>query len=327
MKVAIVGAGVAGLSAGRALKKAGIQSVIYEKSRGPGGRVATRRVGPYTFDTGATSIAPRGMAIEAVMLQELDTSELIEVNKPIFTHVNLRPHAGDPARTAVARYTYRPGNNHLAKLLAQDLELRLNTTVDGLKRVNGKIEVEGQTFDRVILTPPIPQASLLLWSIGESRPIANARYRSCISIMLGYERPLPETPYHALIDVEQRHPLTWVSLESAKSPGRAPDGHSAVLLQMSSTYSQNHYQTDDGHLIKDVIPWVVQLLGEDFRNPVEVDTKRWKYSQPELTAVFESANRGNRGVVLAGDGLSAGRVERAFESGLDAAKLILEGVE
>jgi len=327
LKVAIVGAGVAGLAAGRTLKQAGIRSVLYEKSRGPGGRVATRRVGPYTFDTGATSIAPRGLTIEKVMLEELDRSELVEVTKPIYAHANLRPQRGDPTKNSVPRFVYRPGINHFAKLLAEGLDLRLNTTVDGLRRMDGKLEVEGELYDRVILTPPIPQASLLLWSIGESRSIANARYRTCVSIMLGYDKPLPETAYHALIDVEQRHPMTWVSLESTKSPGRAPDGHSAIVLQMSPTYSQNHYQTDDEVMLRDVIPWVVQLYGEDFRQPVEIDTKRWKYSQPELTAVFESANRANHGVILAGDGLSAGRVERAYESGVEAARLILEGAE
>jgi predicted NAD/FAD-dependent oxidoreductase len=264
------------------------------------------------------------LAIESVMLHELDTTELVEVLKPIYVHENLRPMRGDPTRNAVKRYAYRPGINHLAKLLAEGLDIRLNTTVDGIRHSDGRFEIEGEPFDKVVLTPPIPQASLLLWSIGESRAVANARYRSCLSIMLGYDRPLPETPYHALIDIEQRHPLTWISLESVKSPGRAPEGHSAVLLQMSPTYSHDHYQTEDDQLMRDIVPWVVQLYGEGFRNPVAVDTKRWKYSQPELTAVFESANRANHGVVLAGDGLSAGRVERAFESGLEAARLIME---
>ena len=318
-----MGAGVAGLAAGRTLAKAGASVVIFEKSRAPGGRLATRHVGDFVFDTGATSIAPRGLGIEAVMLKELDRSELIEVEKPIFTHVGLRPMPGDPTRNKVPRFTYRPGNSYLAKLLAAGLEIRLNTTVDHLERQDGKILVEGQVFDRLILTPPIPQSSLLLWSLGESRPVANVRYRSCLSIMLGFDQALPETPYHALIDVEQRHPLTWVSLESVKSPDRAPEGGSAIVLQMSPAYSQDHYQTDDEKVLKDVLPWVVQLFGPAFANPVAVDTKRWKYSQPETIAVFESVNRQPNGIVLAGDGLSAGRVERAFESGLEAAALLL----
>lgn len=325
MKVGIVGAGVSGLAAARALHQAGVAVTLFEKSRGVGGRLATRRVGSYTFDTGATSIAPRGMGIESVMLKELDTTELIEVTKPIYTHVNLRVQPGDSSRNGVPRYAYRSGCNHLAKLLAEDLDVRLNTQVDQLKEVDGGYEIENEHFDRLILTPPIPQTSLLLWSIGQSRPVANARYRSCITLMLGYDKPLPDTPYHAIIDVEQRHPMTWVCLESTKSPGRAPDGCSAVLVQLSPGYSHDHYQNDDDVVLKDVLPYVAQLFGPEFREPVEIDTKRWKYSQPETVAVFESVNRDHPGVILAGDGLSAGRVERAFESGLMAANLILEG--
>lgn len=324
MKVGIVGAGVSALAAARTLQSAGHSVVLFEKSRSPGGRLATRRVDAFTFDTGATSIAPRGMAIESFMLGTLDQSELIKIEKPIYTHVNLRPQIGDAARNAIPRYTYRPGNNHFAKLMAEGLDVRLNTQVDHLEKDNGKFLIEKESFDRLILTAPIPQSSLLLWSIGESRSVANARYRSCISIMLGYDKPLPETSYHALIDVEQRHPLTWISLESVKSPGRAPEGQTAIVLQMSPTYSQDHYQTDDAWIIKDVLPYVAQLYGPDFKQPIAIDTKRWKYSQPEMTAMFESANRPNNGIVLAGDGLSAGRVERAFESGIQAAQLLME---
>lgn len=92
MRVGIVGAGAAGLAAARELRGQGHAVVVFEKSRGFGGRIATRRVGPYTFDTGATSIAPRGKSIEQVMLHELDTSELILVEKPIYVHQRSRAH-------------------------------------------------------------------------------------------------------------------------------------------------------------------------------------------------------------------------------------------
>jgi len=324
LRVAIVGAGIAGLAAGRTLQKSGASVVLYDKARGVGGRLATRRVQDFVFDTGATSIAPRGLGIETAMLAELDQSELIQIQKPIYTHTNLRVSPGDTARNSTPRYTYRPGSNHLAKLLAEGLDVRLNTQVDTLKRDGQTFEVEGSTFDAVILTPPIPQASLLLWSLGESRPVANARYRSCISIMLGFDQPTPDIPYHALIDVEQRHPLTWISVESAKRPGRAPEGKTAMVLQMSPTYSHDHYQTSDERIIPDVLGYVQDLFGSEFNSPVAIDTKRWKYSQPETVAVFETVNNNHNGVILAGDGLAAGRVERAYESGLMAARLLLE---
>ncbi|CAN0525952.1 unnamed protein product, partial [Scytosiphon promiscuus] len=43
-RIAIIGAGLAGLAAGRALAETGMTPVIFEKSRGLGGRLATRRM-------------------------------------------------------------------------------------------------------------------------------------------------------------------------------------------------------------------------------------------------------------------------------------------
>ena len=57
MKVCIVGAGISGLAAARALKAVGHQPVIFEKNDHVGGRVATRKIGEYVFDPGASDIA------------------------------------------------------------------------------------------------------------------------------------------------------------------------------------------------------------------------------------------------------------------------------
>ena len=49
-QIAIVGAGIAGLACARKLAKAGVNSVVFDKGRGVGGRVATRRSGDFQFD-------------------------------------------------------------------------------------------------------------------------------------------------------------------------------------------------------------------------------------------------------------------------------------
>ena len=51
--IAVVGAGIAGLLLARALKARGKDVVVLEKSRGFGGRLATKRVEAAVFDTGA----------------------------------------------------------------------------------------------------------------------------------------------------------------------------------------------------------------------------------------------------------------------------------
>ncbi len=53
MRVAVVGAGLAGLAAARELDAAGHEVVIYEKSRGAGGRTSTRQSPHGRFDHGA----------------------------------------------------------------------------------------------------------------------------------------------------------------------------------------------------------------------------------------------------------------------------------
>jgi len=52
-RVAVVGAGIAGITAARTLAQAGWHVIVFEKSRGAGGRIATRRTEWGGFDHGA----------------------------------------------------------------------------------------------------------------------------------------------------------------------------------------------------------------------------------------------------------------------------------
>ena len=65
MRVAIVGAGLAGLMAGRTLAEAGHEVVLLDKGRSPGGRLATRRIGAATLDHGAQFFTVRSEAFAA----------------------------------------------------------------------------------------------------------------------------------------------------------------------------------------------------------------------------------------------------------------------
>jgi len=318
MNVAIIGAGIAGLATARDLAAHGIRSVLFEKSRGPGGRCATRRQGQFFWDSGATSVLPRGKSLETVMLNELPTTDLVRIDLPVAVHENLRVRAGAPNRGIGPRYVYQDGINTLAKLLATGLEIRTQVQVTDIQRDGNHFLVQEEWFDHVVITCPIPQAALLLWALDVSRPIANVRYRACISFLLGYEQPLPERPYFAILDPEQTHPLTSLSLESIKAPGRP----STLVAQMNRNFSRQNYDRPDAELIASVLSYVKELVGPDFEYPVATDVMRWKYSQPESFARFEDVNPPGTHVWLASDGLLGARIEDAFETGRRVASQI-----
>lgn len=332
MRVAIVGAGVSGLACARKLSRLGHDVVVYEKSRAYGGRCATRRVGPYTFDTGATSIAPRGKAIEKTMLEELDTTDLIKVERPIYVHKSLRV---EPGHSMPPRYTYRHGNNTLGKLLGEGITIQFEHTIERFTKSAAGYELHFGTkagigtaggFDALVIAIPSPQAQAILTASGAERAIEFVHYRPCLSVLLGFAELLEHPPYHALIEPEQQHPLTWLSLESTKSPDRAPVGHTAMVAQMSPAYSRLHYESEDAVIVSATLQYLTRLYGERFAKAEVADVKRWRYSLPENIAMFGTVNPPKSTLVLAGDGLLGGRVEYAYETGVMAADRVLEGI-
>jgi renalase len=320
----VVGAGVAGLGAARLLAKAGHEVVVYEGAGEVGGRCATRQVDQFVFDTGATSIAGRGRQLEHVMLNELDTSDLLRVAKPIYTHHSLRVSQGEPGKMKIDRYTYRAGNATLPKLLASGLDVRRHDEIHHMEKNNGTYSVNGEEFDAAILAMPLPETVRLLQTLEEQRPISHVHYRACISVLLGYQQPMPEVHYHALMDPEQRHPLTWLSIESVKSPGRAPEGQTAMVAQLSPQFSAMHYGTEDGGIVSATVEYIERLYGEAWGTPAVFDVKRWQYSQPENLALFDNVNHSDARLLIASDGLVGGRVEYAYEAGARAAKILID---
>ncbi len=323
MRVGIVGAGIAGLSAARQLHADGHAAVVFEIAERVGGRVCTVTHQGYTFDPGATDIAPGSSNLADAMLHELDTSDLLTIERPIYMHASLRVSPGDLSRSKLPRYTYRSGNDTLARLLAQGLDVRLDTGIGAMQcDGRGRYLVAGETFDALILTPPVPQTLALLSSLGEDRPLNNTFYRCCLSVMLGYARDLPEVPYHALLDPEQRHPLVWLSIESEKCPGRAPAGHTAFVAQLGPQYSLSHFTSDEAEIVASTVGHIVRLYGPEWGHPKVARVHRWRFAQPETYALFDTVNHPQSKVLVAGDGVLGARVEYAYEAGLRAAKLL-----
>ena len=322
--MAVIGAGIAGLATGRELSLRGVETVLFEREPVPGGRVATESINGYVFDTGAQSVVPHDSELTGVLLNKLETRDLIRIETPVFTFEHLRVTPCDPKRNAATRYTYRQGLAELPRLLAAGTNVRFNANVSEIERSDTRFQVLGEAFDAVVLTVPVPQASILLWGLGAHKAIAQSRYRSCVSVMLGFELEPPTSRYHAVVTEEESHPLQWLGLETIKAPGRSPAGTTALVAQLNPSFSRTAWEWEDARIISEVTGYLTTLYGPEWRRATVSRVKRWKYSQPESIVLFESVNHRNERLIVAGDGVAGGRIEYAFASGLRAARLLTD---
>ena len=339
--IAIVGAGVSGLAAGWSLARDGHNPVIFEKSRGLSGRAASRSRGNVRFDHGANFFRLDQPAVNQVIRFGLPTDDLVEIHGDVWTFDGAGTVApGDPAQNAEPKFTYRHGISQLGKLLAETagLEVRRQTRVGHLVEASGGWELfddAGQalgSFEQVILTAPSPQCRDLIDSsrMDEGlkkkllQGLATSRFHRQFSFILGYERKLErKEPFHALVSTDPTHAVAWLSFEEDK-PGHVPTGQSAVIVQMSPGWTDEHVEADREQLLVEVVNEAGKLLGDELRQPDWWDSQRWMMAHPAAAADPELLEEGKaHGLFFAGDGLiGRGRVPLALESGLSAAEAL-----
>ncbi|MCS6777734.1 MAG: FAD-dependent oxidoreductase [Chloroherpetonaceae bacterium] len=347
--VAIVGCGMAGLSAARLLGRAGYQIVLYEKSRGVGGRMATRRVNGCTLDHGAQVIKPDGTLLADLMLGECFCEDLVQVTAPVRLYTaNGEILPPDPERAVERQFAYRSGITALPKRMLQIMPhervtLKTETRVSRIEEAAGHLLLYGETgtligeAHAVILTAPGPQSADLLEAsrLHEDRSrsiraLRSVEYTACLTVLLGYAGPAPEPPGYALLAAERETPLLWLAFEHVKARERAPGGEALLIAQLGPEYSRDHYASPDDAVIRTTLEALHALFGETYAVPLWAQVKRWRYSQPTGEVGFDEVNPAGCRVVVCGDALrpGRGRVHQAFLSGMETAEYLMRsGVE
>lgn len=347
--VAIVGAGVAGLACAQQLVARGVSVTVFEKSRGVGGRAATRRAaigdGTLRFDHGAQYFTVRDAAFASeVRRLEEDGSAARWRGRIVVLDRGAVQDAGAP-RVGPERWVALPGMSALGGALARGLDVRLGARATTLHAdaAGWRVELEGGDslgpFDAVAAAMPAPQAAALLAPAAPAlaRSAGGAVMTPCWSVMLGAARGL-ELPFDgafvggrapaaaaaapgsgaggAAAGPGARSPLSWVARDSSK-PGRAavPGGVESWVLHATPEWSAAHLALAHDEVADRLVRAFAAEAGLAPIVPRYAAAHRWRFATPaaglDEACLFDAAAR----VGACGDWCGGPRVEGAFLSG------------
>ncbi len=323
MRVAVVGAGIAGLRAA-ALISPHARVVVFEKSRGFGGRLATRRAGAFSFDHGAPYFRARDPEFVAY-LADLAARGIVAPWRARFAEIDgARIDMRATWDEADAHYVGVPGMSAVGRHMAEGLDVRRETRIVatladdagwGLESEGG--EAHGP-FDALVLALPAPQTLDLLPSENPLTASARAaRMQGCFALMLGYEGKLA-SPFDAAL--VRGSPLSWISADHSK-PGR--DDASALVALSANDWADAHIEDDPEAVRQALLAALASLLGEAVRAPSHMALHRWRFANAGRAHAPLAAFDAPRRLAVCGDWLVQGRVEAAFLSGSVAARAVL----
>lgn len=310
MKTAIIGAGMAGLTCGRLLQQAGQDVVIFDKGRGLGGRMATRRAEDgLQFDHGAQYVTARDKGFASLLTQARADG-----------HAGLWPQGG--ARDGKARYVGTPGMSGLARFLARDLVVHRQSTVSALAESAAGVEIdvagERLIFDRVVCTAPAPQTLAML---GEghalSHDLAQITYDPCLTLMVALAGPVPDVADHQR---NRQADLSWIARDGSK-PERP--GNGCWVAQASPDFSRTHLDSPVTATARRMTGLFVRRMGLDPDQITYSAAHRWRYARvaTPLGKPFIGNSAGT--LFIGGDGFLGPRVEAAYLSGKAIAEELL----
>lgn len=313
-RIAIIGAGLAGITLASELSTRA-DVTVFDKSRGYGGRMATRRSGDYQFDHGAQYFTARspgfrklvqGLMAAGVVSRwdarcvELDRDRLI--SSEIWDEVE--PH-----------YVPVPKMSQLCRHLAEGLDVQLQQEIKSVQVRDRQWELHTVeqnamgVYDWVIMAiPPIQVIRLMPPCYRHLAAVRGIRVTGCFALMLGFRQSLPLTWDAALI---HNSSISWVSVNSSK-PGR--DGGYSIIALSTNEWAENNLEQGLDRVGEYLACELATVAGVDCGDSEHLQVHRWRYANVERHAdtgvLIDTENR----LAAVGDWCISGRVESAYTS-------------
>jgi len=312
MKVGIIGAGMAGLACAEVLKEQGLDVRLFDKGRGPGGRMSTRRIatlfGEASFDHGAQYFTAR----DPKFVEAVSAWERCGLVAP-WLAVGADAWVGVPAMSSIIR------DLALRHEVAFEKHVRSIDVHGGMWHFQFKDGTAGP-FDVAIVATPAEQAATLLslQDFDMARISVCARSKPCWTGLFAFEEQLA-----ARQDIlRDRGIIAWAARNSAK-PGR--EGPESWVVQAQPSWSEDHCEADAEVICDALLHALGSALGERLPEPIIAKAHRWRFAMSHGTGDLALWNPAKR-LGACGDWLQGPRVESAWLSGHRLGQRILETV-
>lgn len=318
MRIAVVGAGIAGLSAARALAALGHDVRVHERSSMPGGRAGTRHLrsvempralagATLAFDHGAQYFTVRDDRFSEIAAEWQRDRVIAPWTGRV---VSFDGEGWEDVDDATSRYVGVPGMGAMASALASGIDVEYGRKIESLDELRG-------VFDRVIVAIPAPQAASLVASI-PSLAAAASRVRMLPSwtVAAAFEERVA-APFDAAF--VNGSPLGWIARNTSKP--KRDWKVDAWVLQATTSWSAAHVDDRSDDVGAFLMEAFEDLIAKGLPRAFYATVHRWRFAtaDPPLAvgALHDEASR----MTLCGDWCLGARIEDAFLSGLKAADL------
>lgn len=320
-KVAVIGAGVAGLACARVLRRSGFFVEMFEQDRIIGGRMATTRLGLTSFDHGAQYVTARGQSFRTY-LDELVSAAYAKRWSP-------KTSSGDNAVQMMPWFVGTPGMSSLVRPLAEGIRINTDRRVHAIRRGDKgwtlwfEDESHIGPFYAVAVAIPAPAAKLLVGRIDDlAGPLERVRFSPCWAVLVRLEeRVLPTQDVFS----DMNEIVRWVARNNGK-PSRSVRGDH-VVIHASPGWSRETEDVEPEVVASEMWNEVSNILGLPPIRPAQLSAHLWRYGLVDQplgeTHLFSSPHR----VGIAGDWCFGRMAEHAFESGLRLGKAIVDTLD
>ena len=328
--VAVIGAGMAGVACAAGLRAAGLEVTLFDKSRGAGGRMATRRARwaaadgreqAAEFDHGAQHFTARHPRFRAAVARAVAAGVVVPWRA--------RQHAGFALGTDLPTFVPVPGMPALCRHLARDVPLRTEQQVQRLQRqADGwrLVMASGTSvgpFEHVMLALPAAQAAGLLAGHhdGWADTLAALPMHPCWTLMAATDEV--DWPWDAA--EPPKGPLAWV-LRNDRKPGRsAPAGMATWVAHATPAWSADHLEAEPQAVAETLSAALAALVpAAPALRFHHAGVHRWRYAVPaeRVAGTDDCWWDGALGLGVCGDAFGGGQVEAAWRSGDELADTV-----